>query len=1007
MHVTRSATRAARALSLLFSLLLPLAAFGYTSVTGNVSGQSWPAGTYRVTGDLTVSAGSSLTLAPGAVLKFQTGTRLTVNGTLHAQGTADSLIVFTSRDDDSHGEVLDVSDGTAAPGDWEAVYLFGLSGNQGFGTLEHVVLRYGGSSLLANLYVYYSDSTRVVNARSEFSSQYGIRVFNGLFEIENSEISSNAGDGLNAGGSANILVKGCVFDDNDGTGARLDTVIPRGLGANSGSGNGTNGLAVSGSITGHLAVGANAPGFPYILGGPLSVSLADTLDILPGVVFKGEPGADVNSTGLVRILGTADSLVVFTSLHDDSIDGDTNGNGSATVPAPGDWEGLYCNGLSGNLGILEAAWARFAYAGSGARSANVYSYYSNETHLAHCESTHSAVYGLRMLFADATVDGCRFADNLSDGVNAASSRPEFSDCLFENNGAYAARLTGYPCTQGSGNGGSGNGMNGISMEGNSTGNIRLPAVGPGFCYLLSGELSVALPDTITIEAGAVVKGLPAGRLLVVGRMDVTGTSQDPVVFTSVNDDSAGGDTRGDGNNPAAAPGDWIGITAYGLSGNPGRLEMDDAAVRYAGGGTPQCGTYLYYSDLSGLRDCAFDYNLFSGLRCFQSLASVVDCSFSHNTGNGLLCDSGPAPDIHGCHFEANGLAAARCTGTQGNYGNNSGTGNGTNGLQVLGSLGGNRSWLANTAPFAYVLDANLSVSNGDTLVLAPGVVLKGGLDRKLTVLGHLEATGTALAPILFTCLADDDRGGDTNGDGSASTPAPGQWQGLEFNGLSGNAGSGHLDHVGVWYGGAAPQSAGVYCYHTNETRIQHAHIGLNELAGLRTLSSSPVVRTSVFQDNSGPAVTIDSGTPDFGTLAVGQAGLNTFSGNNGGGVQFRNNSSSEQWACVNDWGVYDEAAIDSLIHDDDEAGTGIVHFEPWLQASGPPVLFAIAGDTTAGTVSLSWTPVLNASGYTVYGALEPGAAFVEQTGGQFDGANWVGPLPGPRQIYRVTSSMDE
>lgn len=92
-----------------------------------------------------------------------------------------------------------------------------------------------------------------------------------------------------------------------------------------------------------------------------------------------------------------------------------------------------------------------------------------------------------------------------------------------------------------------------------------------------------------------------------------------------------------------------------------------------------------------------------------------------------------------------------------------------------------------TAGNVYVIDGTLTVNA--VLTIEPGVIIKltgnGGIDIQGS--GKIIANGTNDNRIVFTSIADDSYCGDTNGDGTATTPQKGDWINLYLNGGTGNS----------------------------------------------------------------------------------------------------------------------------------------------------------------------------------------------------------------------------
>ena len=97
--------------------------------------------------------------------------------------------------------------------------------------------------------------------------------------------------------------------------------------------------AVSGTLSTDTVWGPS--GSPYVVTGLFKVGQDVSLTLLPGTVVKLQSqSARISVLGQILALGSPQDRVVFTSYKDDTVSGDTNGDGSATAPARGDWSGI-------------------------------------------------------------------------------------------------------------------------------------------------------------------------------------------------------------------------------------------------------------------------------------------------------------------------------------------------------------------------------------------------------------------------------------------------------------------------------------------------------------------------------------------------------------------------------------------------------------------------------------------------------------------------------------------
>jgi RHS repeat-associated protein len=186
--------------------------------------------------------------------------------------------------------------------------------------------------------------------------------------LAGAEILVEPGGTLNALGTATAQVIFTTFDDSS-VGGNTDynqgVTVPtpgewNGVGVVAGGTYNSNPytqvLYTQTMLTGTLAASTTLLGaHVYEVTGTVTVPSGVMLNILPGSIVKFGAGGGINvqQGGTLLANGTLALPIYFTSLNDDSVGGDTNGNGAETMAAPGDWNSIAIYGATASFNHVQ------------------------------------------------------------------------------------------------------------------------------------------------------------------------------------------------------------------------------------------------------------------------------------------------------------------------------------------------------------------------------------------------------------------------------------------------------------------------------------------------------------------------------------------------------------------------------------------------------------------------------------------------------------------------------
>ncbi len=641
---------------------------------------------------------------------------------------------------------------------------------------------------------------------------------------------------------------------------------------------------------------------PYVVTGDISIfgSYSDkaTLTIEPGVevlfssgtiLFIGYPGSHV---GALVAQGTADLPITFTS--------------AAETPAPGDWEGIYFRVTTDEATtIMEHCIVEY---GGQSYDANIYCSSASPT-IKSSTIRYSSASGIYLYGRSNPVIGGEEAGNLitentTYGINSAGSYPSptITQNTFSNNGSSALRLRPY-LENVSQNTGSGNGTDAIELFGEQ---VRMDTTWQtnNLPYMVTGDISIfgSYSDkaTLTIEPGVEVL-FSSGTILFigypgshVGALVAQGTADLPITFTSAAE--------------TPAPGDWEGIY-FRVTTDEATTIMEHCIVEYGG---QSYDANIYCSSASPtIKSSTIRYSSASGIYLYGSSSPVIGGedagnTITDNTTYGISSGgSSPSPTITHNDFSGNGSSAMRLRPYLVNVSQNTGSGNGTDGIELFGEqVRSDTNWQTNSLP--YVVTGDISIlgnySDKATLTIEPGVEIRFITGTCLFIgypsshIGALVAQGTSDLPITFTSAAE--------------TPAPGDWEGIYFRTTTDDT-STIMEHCIVEYGGQS-YNANIYLY-TAAPTFQHNTIRNSSHSGIYAYGNG----------NDGAVISCNNLKDNVYGIYTAQNAQPVISGNNFLGSR--------------NYGVYN-------VHAEEVTANG----NWWGDANGPN----INGDATYGAVTV-------------------------------------------------------